>query len=79
MTATVNAHRRLRSDTVGLTLKVGSGCHRLDVSLAYDGTGTLRENGHHEGYHGDDGKCLLAARCGCGGLPASCLTPIEDM
>lgn len=35
--------------------------------------------GHHEGYHADDGKCLLAYKCGCEGLPESCRTPIEDM
>ena len=35
--------------------------------------------GHHEGYHDDDGACLLANRCGCIGIPAECVTPIEDM
>jgi hypothetical protein len=39
----VNAHRRLRSETVSLTLRVASGCHRLDVSLAYDDAAVLRE------------------------------------
>jgi len=34
--------------------------------------------GHHEGYHGDNGTCLLAGECRCVGLPTSCLTPIED-
>ena len=34
--------------------------------------------GHHEGYHGDSGACLLAHVCKCGGLPADCLTPLED-
>jgi hypothetical protein len=35
--------------------------------------------GHHEGYHRDSGACLLARQCGCQGLPADCLTPMEDM
>lgn len=43
MGAVVNQHRRLRSETVSLSLHVGSGCHRLDISLAYDGDGLLRE------------------------------------
>ena len=30
---------------------------------------------HHEGYHADDGACLLAHKCGCAGLPDDCLTP----
>lgn len=34
--------------------------------------------GHHEGYHGDSGVCLLWHQCRCEGLPASCLTPLED-
>ena len=34
--------------------------------------------GHHEGYHADDGKCLLARSCNCKGLPESCRTPLED-
>ena len=33
--------------------------------------------GHHEGYHDDKGRCLLAAACGCAGLPADCHTPDE--
>lgn len=35
--------------------------------------------GHHEGFHNDDGACLKAHECGCAGLPADCLTPMEDM
>lgn len=35
--------------------------------------------GHHEGYHADSGACLLAHQCRCSGLPAECLTPMEDM
>jgi hypothetical protein len=35
--------------------------------------------GHHEGYHNDAGACLLAHRCSCTGLPAACLTPLEEM
>lgn len=31
--------------------------------------------GHHEGYHADNGQCVLEARCGCGGLPSECRTP----
>lgn len=30
--------------------------------------------GHHEGYHGDTGACLLGQECGCVGLPNECLT-----
>ena len=39
----VNAHRRLQSETVSLTLRLREGCHQLDVSFAYDGAGLLRE------------------------------------
>jgi hypothetical protein len=35
--------------------------------------------GHHEGYHGDDGTCVLAHKCKCEGLPPDCLTPMEEM
>jgi hypothetical protein len=35
--------------------------------------------GHHEGYHNDSGACLLGGECECLGLPAGCLTPIEEM
>lgn len=35
--------------------------------------------GHHEGYHDDAGRCLKAGICGCKGLPADRLTPMEDM
>lgn len=35
--------------------------------------------GHHEGYHNDKGRCLLAHRCECAGLPANCLTGEEEM
>ena len=35
--------------------------------------------GHHEGYHNDEGKCLLSHLCGCAGLSADCLTPFEEM
>lgn len=37
--------------------------------------------GHHEGYHDDAGRCLHAEhfdKCGCPGLPAECLTPMEE-
>ena len=34
--------------------------------------------GHHEGYHADEGWCLLAHKCGCQGLPADCCTPLGD-
>jgi hypothetical protein len=40
---TVNGHRRLASETVGLKLQVGAGEHHLDVSLAYDKNDRLRE------------------------------------
>ena len=32
--------------------------------------------GHHEGYHNDEGKCLLAIRCKCAGLPSECRTSL---
>jgi len=35
--------------------------------------------GHHEGYHGDDGKCRLQHQCQCPGLPAECVTPLDEM
>lgn len=35
--------------------------------------------GHHEGYHGDDGMCLLARECRCKGLPDDKLTPVDEM
>ena len=35
--------------------------------------------GHHEGYHDDDGQCLLRDECGCVGLPSSCRTSMEEM
>lgn len=35
--------------------------------------------GHHEGYHNDDGECLLRYQCYCTGLPTECLTPMEEM
>jgi hypothetical protein len=35
--------------------------------------------GHHEGYHADNGECLLAWQCRCVGLPPDCLTPCEEM
>lgn len=33
--------------------------------------------GHHEGYHGDDRKCLLSHKCKCTGLPDDCYTPLS--
>lgn len=35
--------------------------------------------GCHEGYHNDAGVCLQRAQCNCPGLPADCLTPLEEM
>lgn len=34
--------------------------------------------GHHEGYHDDDGKCLMQHKCGCAGLPDNCLTQLSE-
>ena len=34
--------------------------------------------GHHEGYHNDQGQCLKAHECHCKGLPADCLTPLDE-
>lgn len=35
--------------------------------------------GHHEGYHHDDGGCLLRSECGCTGMPESEKTPLAEM
>ncbi len=35
--------------------------------------------GHHEGYHGDSGICVLTAYCRCTGLPDACRTPASEM
>ncbi len=35
--------------------------------------------GHHEGFHNDDGKCLLDAECHCLCLPPGCETALEEM
>lgn len=35
--------------------------------------------GHHEGYHDDQGWCLLAELCHCPGLPPTCFTPLDDL
>ena len=34
--------------------------------------------GHHEGYHSDDGECLLTYKCNCSGLPPSYRTPLGE-
>lgn len=34
--------------------------------------------GHHEGYHNDNGECLLMGECGCKGLPADCFTSSDE-
>jgi hypothetical protein len=38
-----NPYRRLRSETVTLTLRVGEAQHKLDASMVYDETGVLCE------------------------------------
>lgn len=48
-------------------------------SYCYKNGPRLCPCGHHEGYHGDDGNCLLRFGCGCKGIPAECITPMEDM
>jgi hypothetical protein len=35
--------------------------------------------GHHEGYHADNGACLLVRECACRGLPLSCRTPDAEL
>lgn len=40
---TLNPHRRLRSETVDLTVPLGEGFHHLTVSLAVDSNHNLRE------------------------------------
>lgn len=35
--------------------------------------------GCNEGYHDDYGRCLNSSTCRCSGLPAECLTPLEEM
>lgn len=47
-------------------------------SWAYKNGPKMCPCGHHEGYHGDDGRCLMEAECECTGLPAECLTPLDD-
>ena len=32
--------------------------------------------GHHEGYHADNGECLMRHKCRCAGLPTTCRTPL---
>ena len=39
----LNQHRRLRSETVAMILEHAGAQHPLDVSLAYDADGALRE------------------------------------
>jgi hypothetical protein len=34
--------------------------------------------GHHEGYHNDDGECLLSHKCGCKGIPDECVTSLDE-
>jgi len=34
--------------------------------------------GHHEGFHNDDGECLMEHECKCSGLPDNCLTPLGE-
>ena len=34
--------------------------------------------GHHEGYHNDEGKCLLQHRCRCTGMPSDCQTTDDE-
>jgi len=49
------------------------------ISEDSKGPRVCTECGHHEGYHADSGVCLFAYLCQCKGLPAECLTPMEDM
>ena len=35
--------------------------------------------GHHEGYHADDGTCLLRHKCRCAGLPSECYSTNAEM
>jgi hypothetical protein len=39
----MTSSRRLRSETVSMSIEVGDGRHLLDVSLVYDGGGHLHE------------------------------------
>lgn len=34
--------------------------------------------GHHEGYHNDQGECLLRYKCACTGIPESQVTPLGE-
>lgn len=42
------------------------------------GTPKVCPCGHHEGYHNDDGECLMRSRCGCSGIPSDCVTSDEE-
>ncbi len=48
-------------------------------SLCYPNGPKMCPCGHHEGFHGDDGRCLLESGCRCAGLPAECRTSDEEM
>ena len=37
-------------------------------SWCYENGPRMCKCGHHEGYHGDDGHCLMRRRCSCGGF-----------
>jgi len=43
-------------------------------SWCYDNGPKMCPCGHHEGYHNDNGKCLLKKECNCEGLPENCRT-----
>lgn len=34
--------------------------------------------GHHEGYHNDQGECLMRHACKCEGLPLEAFTPLDE-
>ena len=50
----------------------------LDDVVGYPNGPRTCPCGHHEGYHADNGACLHAHQCGCGGLPAECRTPLSE-
>ena len=35
--------------------------------------------GHHEGYHDDNGNCLLRKECHCSGIPEDCTSSDDEM
>ena len=48
-------------------------------SWCFEGGPKMCPCGHHEGYHNDDGECLLRHKCGCKGLPPESITTPKEV